>query len=179
MLKYIPPTDSIYKFAAISGLILIFVPSYFYMSRIFELEESSIAVKYNLEIHRIEQEYLTYETDYLKKFMDRVEENVNKNKERITEMGEQDVLDMEQDVEKINTLKEKIVELSKQQERNQAGIERQVAIDANNLENLSRYNYLFAFGLALGFFFTFWGFWKWYQKEERAHSNNAWSWHIG
>lgn len=77
------PTDSLYKFFAITGIIMIIMPSVFLDNEVQELILESYNLKIESEILGIERDYLIEETTLLKEQIDILEsDELNPEKER-------------------------------------------------------------------------------------------------
>jgi len=100
-----PPTDNLYKFCSISGLVIILICMYFGINSIQELEAESINLNTDVQVFTLEMRFLSRDIDLINF---KIEEETKKAKEDInfTDLPHQQELDIYQ---------QKLVEQGKKQ----------------------------------------------------------------
>lgn len=149
-----PPTDNLYKFCAISGLIIFFFSFYYPFTKIQNIQLDTINLEKENEIFNIDNEYLQRKIDTMKI---QIEAAINEN------------LDDLAYVQKYPDHKNKIEEIDeniKNQRKKQIYINKNVSIIKKNFFWLDVYNTLGIFPPIVGVFIAIYGFAKWHKTQK-------------
>ncbi|MCB9185813.1 MAG: hypothetical protein H6601_03620 [Flavobacteriales bacterium] len=187
------PTDSLYKFMALSGLVLLLFSNVYPRYLIDQIEEERNSIISEIGKHSIEINHLSEDRDQLEKEVHKLEIEVKKYvfngdvdsivdveqlRERLWKSDYREYLEFifahkEKIIPTVEAQKQveakltRIVELTRTQQLKNYDLERKHEILKQKTSKISQSIWLWAIGSGLGGGLMYWGFWLWYVRVQK------------